>query len=407
MAEPAQHARQSHPPVAGTDGSSVRDATAQIEGLLDNDGHYNPNPDTLSRGHPDYVEGGDNRAPDRDTKGRFRKKESGSESEELALADQGSEQDENTREGSDTDTSDTGDTDNLDERLSADEDAESNDADTESIETLDGLASALEVPIAELKEQITHTFKAADGEVTVTLAEMEKGYQKDADYRRQTGKLAETKRAVEADYRARVQNFEAQSHIANQNFTFAEQAITSELNDPRLMQLRESDPAEWTARREEISNRLHAVRNAKQQAAVNYNNVKSQHLAGLVQREQEALNARIPDWSDGHRDIAKSTLTSMGFDAGEIDQVYDHRLIMGVLEVAALRNEVKSLREMQSKAKDSVKRVKKDVPKLQKPGKQRAKSGARVKKDTLSRLRGKARDSGSVGDAAKVIEHLL
>ena len=112
------------------------------------------------------------------------------------------------------------------------------------MKTLDELASALEVPIEELKESITHTFKAADEEMTVTLAELEKGYQKDADYRRQTGKLAEDRRTAEQDYNARMQQFDAHNNELAAYFNAVEQTFQARFNDPKLAELRQRDPAE-------------------------------------------------------------------------------------------------------------------------------------------------------------------
>jgi len=60
---------------ANEQGSDIRSAANRIEGLLDDDGQFNPNPERISRAHPDYDETTDSRSqqPQRDEKGRFRR----------------------------------------------------------------------------------------------------------------------------------------------------------------------------------------------------------------------------------------------------------------------------------------------------------------------------------------------
>lgn len=400
--------RQSPVPTSGPEGSDLRSVANRIEGLLDDDGQFNPNPGQLSRGHPDYNPDTDprNKPSDRDDRGRFKPKaseeDSGGETPPEPAADEqppGDDQTEDTEEPS-------GDTDE-DQTTPAVEEADDSTQETESIQTLEQLASALEVPIEELKSQITHSFRAADSDVTVTLAELEAGYQKDADYRRNTGKLAEDRRRAEADYTQHMQQFEQQHTFLAQGMNVTEQLIAQELNDPRLAHLRESDPAEWTARREEIGQRLGSLRQARQQAAQQYDGFRTQQRAELKLREETALRERLPDFGGEHVQIARGAMDSLGYSNDEIGEIFDHRLVLGALELATLRAENKQLRDEKSKARDTVKRVKKDVPKLTKPGKQQLRGTKGIKRDNVTRLKERARKSGSIDDAARVIETML
>ena len=126
----------------------------------------------------------------------------------------------------------------------------------------------------------------------------------------------------------------------------------------------------------------------------------------LRDRELAAIAERVPDFGKAHRDKVKTLLGEMGYSQYEISEVFDHRLVLGALELSDLRAEVAELRELKKQAETTAKRVKKDIPKLQKPGKQR-RAGAGVKRDNLARLKDRAAKSGSVGDAAKVIEQLI
>lgn len=402
--------RQSPVPTSGPEGSDLRSVANKIEGLLDDDGHYNPNPDQLSRGHPDYDESSDDRvSPDRDERGRFKPKaaEATEENEDLDQAtDEIEQQGDDSTEDAEQPDQDASDTDE-DQTESAVDEAETDEAETGDIQTLNELAQALDVPLDELKSALTHTFNAADEEVTVTLAELEAGYQKDADYRRQTGKLAEDRRQAEQIYQQNMQQFE-QAHVQTaQAYNYLEQMLGAELNDPRLAQLRESDPAEWTARREEIGQKVGALQQARQQAAQQYHQFTQNNRAQLKQRETQFLQEKIPDFGSQHVQIARGTMESLGMTAPEIAEIFDHRIVLGALELAALRNEVGTLKGEKTKAQDAVKRIKKEVPKLQKPGKRKMQSKRGIKRDNVQRLKERARKSGSVDDAAKVIETMM
>lgn len=410
-ADVAPDGQSSGTPSGGNpEGSDLRSIARQVEGLLDDDGHFNPDPDQVSRGHPDYDESTDDRAnSDRDTKGRFKKRDDGlaaqDDAQQHLQQDDDETQDIPTGDDQDEDTQQSDTDDDL--AASASDDATDNDAETgDDIQTLQEFADALEVPLEELKAAVTHTFNAADEEVTVTLQELEAGYQKDADYRRNTARLAQDRQMAEADIGQRQQAYEQQNYFLANSLQIAENIVAAELNDPRFTELRESDPAEWTARRDEVGQRLQGLRNARIQAAQAYDQYTGTIKAQLRDRELAAIAQRIPDFGKPHRDKVKNLLGEMGYSPVEISDVFDHRMVLGAIELHDARVELAELRQLKKSAEDTTRRVKKDIPKLTKPGKQR-RAGAGIKKDNLSRLRQRAQKSGSVGDAAKVIEQLL
>ncbi len=393
------------PSGGNAEGTDLRSVARQVEGLLDDDGHFNPEPDQVSRAHPDYDESQDERASsDRDDRGRFKKRDDGLAAQEAAQ-ESDETQDIPTGDDSDEDTQ-RGDTDE-DRAASADTEAQHEDTETEDeIRTLSEFATALEVPLEELQESVTHTFTAAGEEVTVTLAELQAGYQKDADYRRNTAKLTQDRQMAEADYMQRAQAYEAQNHYLAGTMQVAENIVAAELQDPRLAELRERDPAEWTARRDEIGQRLQGLRNARIQAAQAYDQYTGTMKQQLRDRESAALLQAVPDFGKPQREEVKSLLGEMGYSPVEIGEIYDHRLVIGALELSKARKELAELRALKEQAENTTRRVKKDIPKLTKPGKQR-RAGAGVKRDNLSRLKNRAQKSGSVQDAAKVIEQLI
>ena len=288
-------------------------------------------------------------------------------------------------------------------------DAEADDADTDDtpIETLAQLADAMDTPVGDLVANLSHSFKAAGEDVTVTLAELESGYQKDADYRRSTAKLATDRRDFDVDIGNRMQAFDAQNAGLSHAMTVAEQIIGAELNTDRMKTMREEDPAEWSARRDEIGARLTYIRQARDQAAGAYTTYVQGSRTELRNRELASLG-ESGDWGENERTTVRSVMNDMGFTDAELSQVTDSRLVRGVLELHSLRNEVRDLRAQKADAQDTAKRIKRDVPKMQKPGKQvsRQARGKKLDRTRANQLRGRLKKSGKVEDAAAVIESM-
>jgi len=369
-----------------TPGSSDVDAiAAQIEPLLDDEGQYKG---TSNR---EKVEG-----RERDTRGRFSAAPDADAVEETADSVEGTDQPEAEESTAEVETEVV---------ESKGEDAETDEADTETLQTLTELAEALEIPVDELTAQISHTFRAANEEVTVTLAEAISGYQKDADYRQRTSKLAEDRRAMEIEQRNRAQQYEGHATALAQEYNLLEQVFTAQLQDPQLAELRTTDPGEYSARTTEINSTLGAIRQRRQQTAVAYQQSQTRMLQEVKQREGAALVQAVPDWGSAKDAIAREAMISLGYAHDEIDNVYDSRLIRGALELAEARAENAALKAGSAKAADTVKRIKKTIPKLVKPGK--TTTGTKVRATSLERLKAKLKKSGDVGDAAKLVERMM
>ena len=395
-------------PSAG--GDDVKAAAQHVAGLLDDDGHYNPNPDQLSRGHPDYDESNDPRA--RDDKGRFKKADSAApddddeeefdsidetEADEAQLAD-GDDRDEDTDEDGDADD---------DLAASAVEDTDADDAETDAIENIAQLAEALDVSVDELSEALTDTFTANGEQLTVTLAELRSGYQKDADYRQSKAKLVDDRKAFETQMTDNLQTFEKTAHEQAAQLAAFENILVEQLDNEQMRQLRRTDQAEWVARREEIGQRIMFIRQAREAARQQYDTTQTNFLQGLKERSIEAIKEAMPDYSTKHAETAKAVMQSVGYTDDEIGKIFDHRLIIAALELNTLREENAALKAEQAKAADAVKRVKKTVPRLVKSGKGKNTSKAAMQRSNVQKLQGRLKKSGKVTDAAKVIETMI
>jgi len=380
--------------------------------LLDDDGHFNPDPGQLSRGHPDYDESTDSRASgaaDRDEKGRFKAKSSPAEDDDAEGTvaddlDQETDQAEDV-DVSDEDTVDDGDTDEELDESAVDE--TDDDAEDTELHTVAEMAEALEMSPEDFLAAVEHTFTAAGEEVTVTLADALKGFQKDADYRRGTSELANMKREHEQQYTAQMEQFTLHNQQLAAQMQAMERIVVDQLESPAMQKIRQADPGEWTARREELGQQVRFIQQARQQAADQYNQTQANHLNGLRQRSLEALKEAIPDFGSQHGDTAKAVLGTLGFADAEVSKIFDHRVVMGALELDTLRKENAKLKADKESAITAARKVKKTVPKITKPGKQIRGGKRGVSRDNISRLQGNLRKSGRTEDAAKVIEQLI
>ena len=394
-------------PSAG--GDDVKAAAQQVAGLLDDNGHFNPNPEQVSRGHPDYDESADPRA--HDEQGRSKSADSAAPDDNDELIDVIDEADSDADQladgdDRDEDTAEDGDTDD-DLAASAVDDTDAADAETDAIENVAQLAEALDVSVEELSESLTDTFTANGEEVTVTLAELRAGYQKDADYRQEKAKLADAKKAFETQNAENLQTFEKTAHEQAAQLAAFEQILIEQLDNEQMRQLRNADQAEWLARREEIGQRIMFIRQARDAARQQFDATQVSFLQGLKERSLAMLKEIMPDYSTKHADIAKSVMQSIGYTEDEISKVFDHRLIFAALEMNTLREKVAALEAEQAKAADAVKRVKKTVPRLVKSGKGKATSQAAIQRNTVQKLKGRLKKSGKLDDAAQVIEQLM
>ncbi len=126
-----------------------------------------------------------------------------------------------------------------------------------------------------------------------------------------------------------------------------------------------------------------------------------------MQIESQRLRETVSDWGEEKASTVRKTMQTLGYSNEELGQVYDSRLIVGALELHALRAENAALKADKAKAADAVKRVKKDVPVMVRPGKQLNTGKLAVNAKQLNKLRSNLNKSRSVKDAAKLIERML
>lgn len=239
-------------------------------------------------------------------------------------------------------------------------------------------------PEDDSEEESDEGYLDIDGD-RITLEEAKKGYLRQQDYTRKTQEIAEGRKELE-------QHFEA-LQVERQRYAerLAELA-QQEVQEPDWDTLRETDPIEYMLQRDQWrdrNERRQALEAERQRIEEQTAKEQQQKLVKHLQREQERLIERLPEWRDEktakkERQEVADLLREVGWTDEELGQLYDHRAI--VLARMALKS-----RRLQDK-RDVVAKKAKGKPKVTKPG-------PRKESDSGQAALKKVKRTGSVEDA--------
>lgn len=300
--------------------------------------------------------------------------------------------------------------------LSADEDGDSDEgetqedeesseaADDDEAETSDDDAEQSEDDAEEgdgdEEQPATYTVKIDGEEVQVTLDEALKGYQRDKDYSRKTMALAEQRKAVDAEKATAAQDREAYRQALTKMEAFF--ASADQDDSAALDALRHTDPAEFAARVVE-KQRLDQQRQALKDEQARLDALSKQEQAELQQRQRaEYLQAEeaklidaIPEWKSADKRAADTKqiadyAASIGVPPEELDALADSRLVIALRDAAKWRA---------LQAKKPAVQAKVDAVKTAKPGSATQKTS---KVTDLTRSKQRLAKTGRVEDAAAV-----
>lgn len=310
--------------------------------------------------------------------------------------------DEPTHEGADQEEEEV---ETVDDAL--EEAEEGTEEEDQNIETLQELADALELPLEELQANLTSTFKASGEEITVTLAELHKSYQNEADYRKKSMSLGDERRGFEAKRQQEITQFQA-NHAGLADMTRAAgDFLKAEFNSPQLAQLRESNPAEWQARRSELQQQFDQLGRIRQEASANYEKFHTGQSEAFIEEQGKILAENVEGWGEEKLTEAVGVIKDLGFHDDELSSVVDARLFQGALRLKAAEERVRELEAKMAKGSEAAQKVKQKPSKILKAGKT-----AKVSKSKLASKRQALRKSAqgskdNIRDAAAVIEELL
>ena len=217
-----------------------------------------------------------------------------------------------------------------------------------------------------------------------SLADVIKNYQTESSTTQKSMALADEKRQFETMAGAKAQEIN-QSLERNHNLAkILEQEILADYDKVDWEDLRQYDPAEWSAKRQEYATKYQKVQRLQTELAGQASDAQGAQTAQANQRRQafvteqrDAMLASNPTWVDGDK-LQKDmgTLRSFAKDTyGFTDKDMDSVISAGVIEA------LKDAQSYRKGSKVAQKKLKKIAPKMQKRGK-----GGRYVKNQVSKL---------------------
>jgi hypothetical protein len=271
------------------------------------------------------------------------------------------------------------------------------DQETEEIEEQTVEQEAQE-DIDETSEEPSYVVKVDGSEMEVTLNELLRGYQREADYTRKTSELSLEK----SKYNDLLQ--QSQSEI-NQKLsklteltTMAQQELQREYSNIDFEKLYEDDPVEAARQEHKMRKRAENLNMIQEETRAN----QMQEFQKYIQEQQNKIATLIPDFADPAKATKMKSdmrryLSGVGYSDQEINSIYDSRQVLLIKDAMTYDK----LRKANPKVTKKVAKA----PKVVKPGvaKTKADELAQRRRDKLSRLK----KSGQVKDAAKIFKDFL
>ena len=275
------------------------------------------------------------------------------------------------------------------------------------IGTLHELAEHIGVDVGDLYN-IRVPITGSDGiKSEISLGEWKDAYQGTDKLTKAQKELVEQRDRWETERQQAAARIEQSLKTAESLTQAAEKQLMADIAGIDWNSLRDADPAEYAARRQELLERQRLLEEAKGRVS---QEIQREHAERQTQQnaqwqqillqEQKALAEALPEWRDeGKAKAEKAALSEYlqgaGFKADEIENIADHRAVI-LARKAMLYDQVVK----QSDA--AKKRVVKLGKKVLSPGVKQTRN--EQKADTLSKQRATLRKSGNVNDAAALIE---
>ena len=255
----------------------------------------------------------------------------------------------------------------------------------------------------QVEEKPRYKVKASGEEIEVTLDDLIKGYQREADYTKKTQTLAEQRKQVEAE-RQVIEQAKLQRDQYQERLAMIESALRTYAPQENLEALKETDPigyavkvAEQTQREKQLQAvQMERARIAQQQQAEQSQNLNS-HLAVEAQKLAEA----IPEYADEQKSVQvkkdiRDYARKIGWSDEELASVYDSRAVLTLYR--AMQYE----KLMGNKA--GVTKKVNEAPKMLKPGVSRQTD---VNSEQTKKAMNQLKRTGNVRDAANAFERFI
>ena len=252
--------------------------------------------------------------------------------------------------------------------------------------------------INENSEEPSYTVKVDGSEMEVTLDELLRGYQREADYTRKTSELSLEKSRHNDMMQQSQSEINQKLSKLTELTSAAQQELQTEYSNIDFEKLYEDDPVEAARLEHKMRKRSENLQRIQEETRNNQMNEFQKYL----QEEQAKVATLIPEFSDPAKasrikSEMRTYLTKLGYNEKEIASVYDSRQVMLIKDAMAY-----------DKLKKSNVKVTKKVakaPKVVKPGvaKTKAEQASKQRRDKLNHLK----KTGSVRSAARVFRDYL
>ena len=248
------------------------------------------------------------------------------------------------------------------------------------------------------QEQPAYTVKVDGSEMDVTLDELLRGYQREADYTRKTSELSLEKSKVNDMMQQSQSEINQKLSKLTELTTMAQQELQTENSNIDFEKLYEDDPTEAARLEHKMRKRSENLQKIQEETKAN----QMHEFTKYVQEQQTKLSTMVPEFNDPAKATKmksdmRTYLTKLGYGDQEINSIYDARQVM-LIKDAMTYDRLK---------KSNVKVTKKvaQAPRVVRPGvaKTKADELSRTRKDKLNRLK----KSGHYKDAAKIFKDFL
>jgi len=246
-----------------------------------------------------------------------------------------------------------------------------------------------------------------DGETKpVPLSDLAASYQLQGHVNNKSMALETERKEFDEGKNQAIQELQQRVQGVSKLSELAEQELVGEYNSIDWDRLRTEDPANWTALRQEYAERAQKIQQVQKLSAEESQRIQAEQAEKFkveadkyFAEQQRAMIADNPEWADNSVRTEKLSeikhfLSNYGFTEQDAQGVNDHRLIRLIKDAQAYRS---------GKAAVSKKRVKKDLPKFQKPGSNRGNAESLAKAREVKARKAKAKKTGRVQDVAASI----
>lgn len=256
----------------------------------------------------------------------------------------------------------------------------------------------------QVEEKPRYKVKAAGEEIEVTLDDLIKGYQREADYTKKTQTLAEQRKQIETE-RAVIEQAKQQRDQYQERLSIIENALRAQVQpQENLEALKETDPIGYAVKIAEQTQRekqLQAVQLERARIAEMQQAEQSQALSAKLAQEAQRLAEVIPEYADKEKSVQvkkdiRDYAKKIGWSDEELASVYDSRAVITLYRAMQYEKLMGNKPEVNKKVNEA--------PKMLKAGTSRSTD---VNTDQTKKAQAQLKRTGKVRDAANVFERFL